>query len=499
MSATDRPVRGIAVALFLLLILLAFARPLDHDESQYVAAAELARHGLVYRDFAYLQTPLQPLLFAPLAALFGRLAYPGLRLVNALLGGVTIGLVHRSCRTAGASPGAALVATGAFACCDIVLFSAAVARNDMLPAALFAAAIALMVQQARGNGRPLVAGAIGLLLSAATAAKLSYAVPAIAYGGLALIDRRHRPDWLILGAVPPALLVAWTWGSAPGAFAFDVLRFPTVAPEQFYAAGRAWKLTLWARAFDTLKFLALGPALLALALVVRDRRREAVAVLLDVMIVAGLVAALLPAPTWRQYLLVMLPPLFVRLSLVPAPKRGVRNAGIIFALAGAAPSIIVLATAFASGLPLVAAMHDGAALDAALDRAKVTGPVATLAPQFVPATGRMIDPRFAAGPFFYRSAGLLSPTEERKFSLVSRSTAAAQLTTSPPAAVIVGGEGDWTSGDRRLDASLAAIAKTNGYQVNTVPGTPFTLYVAPAPATRRAPAAPRESAESAPR
>ena len=54
------------------MVLLALIRPLKHDESQYVAAAVLTAHGqMLYCDFAYLQTPLQPFLFAPLAWLFG--------------------------------------------------------------------------------------------------------------------------------------------------------------------------------------------------------------------------------------------------------------------------------------------------------------------------------------------------------------------------------------------------------------------------------------------
>ena len=63
--------------LALALAALAMARPIDHDESQYVAAAVLSAHGLMpYRDFAYLQTPLQPLLFAPIASLGGIWAWP---------------------------------------------------------------------------------------------------------------------------------------------------------------------------------------------------------------------------------------------------------------------------------------------------------------------------------------------------------------------------------------------------------------------------------------
>lgn len=465
---------------FLLLILLAFARPLDHDESQYVAAAELSRRAVVYRDFAYFQTPLQALLLGHLVALFGAWALPGTRLVNALLGAVSLTLICAACRAAGADRRSALIATGLFACCDIFLFSAAVARNDMLPACLFSGTLFLMVRQTRGTGNRVTAMTIGFLLSAATAAKLSYAMPALAYGGLALIDRRHRPVWLILGAVPATVLVATTWAIAPDAFVFDVLRFPTAAPEQFYAAGRAWKLGLWTRLFDVVKFLALGPALLALGLVIRDRRRDALAVMLDVMIVAGLIAAILPAPTWRQYMLLMLPPLFVRAAqIVPVLWSSIRGrvAAAIFIAAGLAPSLVTLVAAMLSGWPLLTAIKDGRALRAEMDRLHIDGPIATLSPQFVPATGRPIDPRFATGPFFFRSTGLLSSADERRFALVSRATVAAQFALRPPAAIITGGEGAWTSGDPELDVTLSAVAQAQDWQAVTVPGTPFTLYI----------------------
>ena len=57
--------------LTLWLIGLAFVRKLSIDESQYIASAFLTAQGLLpYRDYAYLQTPLQPFAFAPLQWLF---------------------------------------------------------------------------------------------------------------------------------------------------------------------------------------------------------------------------------------------------------------------------------------------------------------------------------------------------------------------------------------------------------------------------------------------
>src|SRR5258706_6199071 len=111
--------RAAFAALVLLLVLLSLVRPLDQDESQYVGAAALtAKGGLPYLSYAYLQTPLQPLLFGPLAALFGPWAWPGLRIANALLGATAIGLVHRAAREAGAEPRAALIAAAAVARTD---------------------------------------------------------------------------------------------------------------------------------------------------------------------------------------------------------------------------------------------------------------------------------------------------------------------------------------------------------------------------------------------
>lgn len=483
------------VGLGLLLALVAFARPLDHDESQYVAATMLARHALVYRDFAYLQTPLQPILLAPLAVAAGTLAFPALRLANALFGAITAMFVLAASRAAGARPAAALRSALLLASTDIFLFSATIARNDMLPAMLLAAALWLLVKQARGDGGRMAAMAIGLLLSAATATKLSYAIPALAVGALALIDRRYRPAWLIAGAIPPALLVACTWHAAPDAFAFDVLRFPTAAPEQYYTAGRAWKLTWWARALDVTKFLALGPALLALIVVVRAPRRDrpartALTHLLDLLIVAGLIAALLPAPTWRQYLLPALPPLFVRLALLweaRPPGRAMRIATVVFVIAGIAPSLV----AVTQGFPLATAIENGSRLKGAMDRDDVRAPIATLSPQFVAATGRQLDPRFAAGPFFFRSSGLLPFADEARFKLVSRARARSAVSADPPAAILIGGEGEWTSGDARLDRAMAQIATVAGYRPRPVTGTPFTLFVRPrsprAPAADRAP------------
>lgn len=478
---------GMLALVVLALMLLAVARPIDHDESQYVAAAVLAWGKLPYRDFAYLQTPLQPLLFAPIAALAGTFAYPALRLTNALLGAITIALVAAAAREGGAPARVAYACAGLFAACDIFLFSVCVARNDALPAAMLAGACWLVLRTANGKGSRRVAMATGMLLAGAAAAKISYTVPAAAYGLYALFDRNHRPVALALGAAPLVALVGWLWSIAPGAFWFEVIGFPVRAPIDWYAGGpKAAKLSMLSKLFDMLKFLALGPALLALWAVARQGLPRPRSRAVDLLIVAGLVAALLPMPTWRQYLLPLLPPLFIRLGIAwhaRPPRSAQRVVAIILACGGIAPSLESLVLAARDGLPMAQAARDSAAIAAALDSAGITGPIATLSPQFVPATARPIDPRFATGPFFYRSRALLDSRQARRWQMIGSDAALPIM--PPPAALLIGGEDRWTSGNGSIDAALRRHPPFNRWQQLPVASSRFRLY-APPSAQRRA-------------
>ncbi|MEA3078860.1 MAG: hypothetical protein QOF05_268, partial [Sphingomonadales bacterium] len=162
-------------ALTLWLLAIALVRPLSVDESQYVAATALVAEGqLPYRDFAYLQTPLQPFAFAPLQWLFAGHLLLAIRIANALLGSGIIILVYGAARRAGASERAALAAAAMLVTCESFAWCAGVARNDVLPAALMTLGLFVI---AKGGTRPGMFGA-GLALGLAASTKISYAVPA---------------------------------------------------------------------------------------------------------------------------------------------------------------------------------------------------------------------------------------------------------------------------------------------------------------------------------
>jgi len=468
--ARSLPLLALLALLAALFVALALRRPVDHDESQYVAAALLSADGwLPYRDYAYLQTPIQPLALAPLAMVAGAWTWPAMRVASALLGALTVAATWRAMRVAGADVRAATVCAALFAACDILLFSAGTARNDALPAALFAFALSPMLRAERGAGIRGGALIAGLLLGAAAGAKISYALPAAAYGIRALVGRGHRPGWVAVGALPAVALTGGLAALAPEGFVFGTLTFPARAPAEYYAAaGRAWKLGWGAALVDTLKFLALGPALLAAAAIVRAGRSGAASGerrLLDPLILAGLVAALLPSPTWRQYLLPLLPPLFVRLAIVWSahpPSRGWRIAAAVFAGAGLSPSVAALAAGGTLGEGLAATRALAGYRD-----------VATLSPQLL---ANAPDRRFATGPFYFRSRALLSAEAERRLHLVSRDRLAI-LAAEPPERILVGGEGRWSSGDDALDAALERWAVASGYRVERRIGGRFRLYL----------------------
>lgn len=463
-SPRIRPWWALAAAA-LLLTAFALLRAPDHDESQYVAAAVLTMHGLVpYRDFAWLQTPLQPFAFAPLAWMFGAGVWPGLRLVNAALGLVALAGVYRAGRQGGARPGIALAAAALFGGCDAFLFGAATARNDMLPLALLALALVSAMRLAAcagGRGEALLAG---LLLAGAAAAKASYAIPALGFGLWSLAaPRRRQAGWVALGALPALALVGWLAWLSPDGFRFGAIDFPLHAPADYYA-DRTGRLTPTAKAIDLAKFLALGATPVTLA-AWRPARHPAER-LLDVLIVAGLIAAVLPTPVWRQYLLPFLAPLFVRAALAwqaRPPGRGLRIAAVVFAAAGLAPSLLM-------PWSFPEALRQTAAVRAAL--AETAGPVVTLSPQFLP-PDHPPDPRFAAGPFVFRSRALLDAEDAARLGVVTRA-GTIDLRRWP---VLVGGESAWTAGDVRLDRDLARAALAQGYRAVTVSGGRFVLLL----------------------
>jgi 4-amino-4-deoxy-L-arabinose transferase-like glycosyltransferase len=475
----------------LLLVALSMIAPLNHDESQYAAAAELARAWRPFVDFLHLQTPYQIYLFAPLVEMAGPYAFPALRAANALLGAGTLALVYAALRVEGVERGLALGCALLLALCQPFQFGATVVRNDALPAFLEAGGIAFALLALRG-GQSWSWAAAGLLLGAAAGAKLSYAFPlaALALWQLTrLRDAEGRKGAFACAAgaalaLFPLLLVR---AAAPEAFDYGVFHYGGQAPFAWYsAAGAAAKLTPWAKLTHTAHFLAAGPAAPAF-LWLAWRRVKAwrtggaseAARLLDLLVLAGLAAALAPTPTWQQYLIPMLPPLFIALGLELSrarPKRRDLFAGVflLFALIGLVQPVRWIAGGGENGLTAARQAHW---IGSRVRESGLGGGIATLSPHLAIGSMVPLDRRFAAGPFYYRTGDRHPPHVQRGLNATAPSTTAAFLDERPPAALLTGYEHDSRGVD--LDRPLRRWAQARGYRLEKSPHGRAELWLAP--------------------
>ena len=333
---------------------------------------------------------------------------------------------RRACR---ASREVAMGTAALFACSDILLFSAGVAQRRAAR------------RHARGGGMAGGRGARGDgtapsrcwpgSCSPPQRTKVSYALPALAYFGWALLDRRiGRRDRA--GAAPIVLLVGWLAAQAPEAFQFEVLTFPRW-PRPILSRRRSAGCCRSAAKRRYVRFLALGTALPAIvAVVARWRQPNRVRRDCSNCSLAGLVAALLPERTWRQYSAV-LPPLFVRLALAGrnghhcAKADRVRDVRAPGSRHRSRQSLAVQ-----KGAPMSNAITDGA-MRGVMDKANIeAGRDAN--PQYLPATGAC--PIRASPPaLLFRSHGLLDPAASGRSTCCPRQSGISAL----PQAVLVGG------------------------------------------------------------
>ena len=473
--------------------------PVNHDESQYLGAAALTYPGLPYIDYPYMQTPLQPLLTAPIAKLAGIYSFIALRLITALMALATLWLIFRSQRLLGVGQATAVAMAVLVAATYSFQFSATLVRNDILPVMLEALGLFLALAALTGIGRPRNWLLSGLAFGAAAGAKISFALPAFAVGIYHLVTVARRRDKGALtdavacaaGAFISFLPVALLYWQAPAAFRYGVLEFGATAPHYWYELnGIGYRLGLDWKAIDTATVLWRGPAWVALVVVaiviVRRSERESRHLLLDLLVVGGLVAALLPTPTWRQYLLPLLPPLFVRFGLIweegSIAARWRRIVAVLCALASI-HGVLQPATwgkRIAKGKPTPVSMtREAHWIGQRLRESGSQGEIATLSPQVVVDSGFPLDPRFAPGPFAYRSGNLLTEARQREFGIVAPATLDRFLTERPPAAIVTGYESRAQFDKIDLDEGLRQFALRNGYRMHQSPFGAAQLFVRP--------------------
>lgn len=467
---------GLAIA-FALLVPVALTALLSHDETQYVAASYFVANGLVpYRDFAYLQTPLQPYLFAPLTWLFPAWSLVATRLANALAIALSAALIGRTAVVLAGRRSAFWWAIGAVLTTDSVLFGASVARNDALPFLLFAFSLERLYAIARpGTGRVAVAG---LAMALAASAKISYALPAATMAALALWHARGgdrtRVAALLGGMLVGGTPILFFLAAFPRQFMFGVYHYSIDAVIAWQALSDTNHRLLWIVRIRKFLLLAmLGPALwLSIAVgLTRAKGPRPLGISLLPIWLSCVIASFMPMPTFRHYLMPMIPPLLllgaVHADAIMARIKRHQLRGRI--------AVAILALTLVAGIgrsfgwvttePLIRrpiaielAAHDIGR------RARENGArtIAGLDPLLMVDSGVAFDPRFAAGPFLFR-AGNLAACRDYSLCPVTFSFLGS-LDASPPDAILTGTE---RRAPRRiaggLDGVLDRWAARNGY------------------------------------
>lgn len=484
----------LALALTLWFGLTAIATPFDHDESQYIAGAYFSSRLMIFRDFLYLQPPLHSWTFAPLAWLFPSHMVLAMRLATAVTALCALGLLWLAQRAAGVSRDSAAIATLLMASTAAFQFTASVVRNDMLPLLLsvMGMGIALLALQ---HCKPRYWVASGFAFGLAISAKLSFAPLGLAVGLFALGTGGRcgmkAASLLALGGLAGLVPTLLAWALAPSAFFYGVVTFAATGPFAWYAAnGAGGELSLAEKLLDLLKWLASGPALVALLLltanwfVTRGRIRSPGRRLALWMVAGGLVGAAGPTPTHVQYIAPLLPPLALALGYFLDDARrwpfamregalGLLALAAIPGLMGATRDVSAMARTGSPILEATTAAHWAGSLVRGISG---DDEVVTLSPQMIVDSGLKLDPRFAAGPFVYRTGWTMTQAGARAVNAMTPETLA-DLDRNPPEAILVGYEGGTRKLPLRPDDGLIAYARARAYRMVAMPDGVGRLYV----------------------
>ena len=479
-----------------LLFVMMAARPYNHDDELYVTAGVLARHLTLYRDFAYNQTPLYPLV---LSAVFGFLDghyYLAGRLVSLALALVAVALGwFIATRTTGSSR-LGLVVPLLFATSTTIQSAVGCARNDVLPWSLMLGTVAAVLcgwgaRERRGVAAWMMAA--GVLASLSLSSKQTYLfVPAGTLLYLLLAPRvPHRGAAVLAfaaGGTVGALVDLYYLLVAGETFVYQLFRYNLVVLHDWYTrVGEADEFTLGGRLFSAGRSFVrdgVAPAALVCVVAVLATARWSGTRLalgrflatpvgyLTVLCLLALPCSWAPSPSHPQYFL----PTFALGTLIAVSMLGIHPPSSLTGRALAA-LVLVLGMTVGTGRALTfvpnavspsswvaTQLHaDGLAIRAGAGGEHVC--VATLSPLRPLDVGLSIVPELASGPFLFRSGDAVDREHLERMHGTSPSRLADLLDRRRPGAILLGFEDGWSI---LPDAPLRDYARERGFR----PGPP---------------------------
>jgi 4-amino-4-deoxy-L-arabinose transferase-like glycosyltransferase len=512
---SERTVTALALLLAAFLGLGLFSQAVhnnSHNEQMYVTAGYLLAQGeRLYTDFAFVQTPYSPLIYAAFFRLTGGYYLFTAKLVNFAFLAFAAGLLWLLARRRTRDDLFSAALPALFLANYYLLRAAIEASNYTMPIAFSLAAYALFLRYTDRPQRSLAFFAAGALLAAAVGAKLYYAtllapfaLAALLYPAAASLRSRIVGGLLplaggtVAGAMPLLYYAARDWER----FAFNNLGYHllnTTWREQSGFAPMTWGALLGtARDILANPSYLLPVVCLALAAVtlctqegcsLRRLRLPAADITLSALLVAvSIVTAFTPQPLFPQYFAMPAPFLLTLLLALHAhiaqPQRRILQH---LTLIAAVLLTLVVLPRHTGSLRGALSPDDRWAGSEARDasfriRARIVeGPhdpaaakLATVSPVYAIESGLGVYPELSTGSFVLRIGDLLSEEQRARFRATSPSAIAALFDADPPAAILITDEG-------AVELPLLDYAQSRGYVEVDAEGFGGRLYIKPNP------------------
>ena len=487
---------------------------LNHNEHMYHAASVfVSQNKVLYKDFAYVQMPYLPLLYGNLYKLLGVDSYYLLigKLFSFLFLSISAAILFLIARRVLNDIVPALGIVALFLLNTTILNPATEISNYIMPLA-FSLAGFYLFSGVTNQTKPFVPALAGFFVALAIGTKLTYATTVIPFvvvsllyplmNGQSVITLRRSIVYILLPFVVGAaigFIPLLSYMSDFEAFMFNNLGYHNTNTQWREMTGYTRPMSMYAKIFyahsvllqpDNL-ILLLG-IVLGLGLSFDSFRAAKTAIkqmpvgafLAILLFFIAIPTALAPTPSFFQYYAIPVSFLFLVLVYVWASRSADTSTLnrrwllilVLAALVYNGPSLLNSAYRLTqrdawAGLRV----HDvsmnvrKAIIDNGVDANRK---IATLSPLYAIEANLPIYPQFSTGPFLYRISDLLTPKQRNHFVGTSQKSVKELLNAEPPAAILVGLEGN-------LDEPLIEYGKSNNYKEVAVPGLGGKLYVRP--------------------
>lgn len=483
----------------------------DHDENVYCSAGALIASGKVmYRDFAYLQMPLLPVIYAFLFTIFkttnyllaGRVFSVTCSILATFLVLVAFLRVFHHQRIYGLMMGVSAAILYSFN--PVIQYAGRFAWNYSFP--ILCIILAYLILTGLDFSKSFKARWLflaGLLTGAAVFTRLTFAFAGLivfivlAFFTPVPVSHGNRFKKLLLpffaGAAVPSALPIYYFFRAPDSFIFDTIRYFIITGGQNWMPG--WKaaisfkekLLVAVNIFTSPSYLAslilfLLSFILAL-IICRGRFWKNKPLVLSISLAASLfIAAFVITPVQVQYFAAPVP--FVFMSIIYAVYgsiSAVNRESIKKVILCISAGLFILSAAQSlynketfENIALAFSRENWVPTKAYVISQKISeivGPdktILTLAPIFALEGGDRIYPELSTGPFIFRYSRFLSDDQLRIAVGTGPGSLPPLLQKKPADAVLVGFENIY------LEKPLIEYAEMSGWQKRSVDG--FTLY-----------------------